>query len=257
MRVLRLILLGILTYVIAMVFLFPAAPVVNHFKPQLGPVALNGVSGSLFNGKIDDVRSTDDLLPLEARNVSWRLAPGALLKGGAGVSVGFDAYGGSGKGLVTGKRSGDVEVTDFEFDLQAKELEPLLPVPIAEFSGTLSGVIDMLKLENQLLTLFEGVINWQNAEVQRPFQASLGDVNIDVKPEGQNSHLATIDASGGDLSIEGTVLLGLNGDFTTDVLFTPAGTASQSLLNNLRQLGRADAQGRVRVKETGNVNRLL
>ena len=115
----------------------------------------------------------------------------------------------------------------------------------------------MLKLENQLLTFFEGVINWQNAEVQRPFQASLGDVNIDVKPEGQNSHLATIDASGGDLSIEGTVLLGLNGDFTTDVLFTPAGTASQSLLNNLRQLGRADAQGRVRVKETGNVNRLL
>lgn len=257
MRVLRLILLGVLTYVLAMIFLFPAAPVVNHFKPQLGPVSLNGVSGSLFNGKIDDVRSTDDLLPLKLSNVSWRLAPGALLKGGAGASIGFDAYGGSGKGLVTGKPSGDVEITDFEFDMQAKELEPLLPVPIAEFSGTVSGVVDTVKLENQLLTLFEGVINWQDAEVQRPFQASLGDVNIDVKPEGEKSHLATIAASGGDVAIEGTVLLGLNGDFTTDVLFTPAGTASQSLLNNLQQLGRADAQGRVRVKETGNVNRLM
>ncbi len=257
MRVLRLILLGILTYVIAMVFLFPAAPVVEHFKPQLGPVALNGVSGSLFNGKVEQVRSTDDLLPLEASNVTWRLAPSALLKGGAGASIGFDAYGGSGKGMVTGKRRGDVDVTDFEFDLQAKELEPLLPVPIAEFSGTLSGLIDSLKLENQLLTQFEGVINWRDAEVQRPFQASLGNLNIDIRPEGDNQHLATIDGSGGDLAIEGTVLIGLNGDFASDVLFTPAGTASQSLLNNLRQLGPADAQGRVRLKQSGNVNRLL
>jgi len=257
MRVLRLILLGVLTYVIAMIFLFPASPVVERFKPQLGAVAVEGVRGSLFNGKIDQLRSTDDLLPWEASNVSWRLAPGALLKGGAGATIGFDAYGGSGKGLVTGMRGGNVEVSDFEFDLQAKELEALLPVPVAEFSGTVSGLVDTLKIENQLLTLFQGVVNWQNAEVQHPFQASLGDVNIDVKPEGEKTHLATIAANGGDVSIEGTVLLGLNGDFTTDVLFTPTGTASQSLLNNLRQLGRADAQGRVRVKQSGNVNRLM
>jgi len=76
-----------------MIFLFPASPVVERFKPQLGAVAVEGVRGSLFNGKIDQLRSTDDLLPLEASNVSWRLAPGALLKGGAGATIGFDALG--------------------------------------------------------------------------------------------------------------------------------------------------------------------
>ena len=37
-RVIRLILLGIVAYVISVVWLFPAAPVIDRIKPQIQPV---------------------------------------------------------------------------------------------------------------------------------------------------------------------------------------------------------------------------
>jgi len=37
MRVVRLTLLGLLAYVVTVVFLFPAAPLVNRFKPNVEP----------------------------------------------------------------------------------------------------------------------------------------------------------------------------------------------------------------------------
>jgi len=81
MRVVRLILLGLLVYCIAMVVLFPAAPVVEKFKPQLQPMVLNGVSGKLYKGEVESVVSTDDLLPLVLNNVKWAIAPSKLLQG--------------------------------------------------------------------------------------------------------------------------------------------------------------------------------
>lgn len=257
MRFIGLCLLGILSYLIAMVVLFPASPVVDYFRPQLGPVALEGVNGKLYKGVVDEVRSTDDLLPLEFQNVGWAIDPMSLLKGGAGVSISFDGYGGQGRGLVTRAWDGSISVSEFDFNAQAKELEPLLPVPIASFTGELLGNIDKLTLVNQLLTGFDGSLSWRNAALVTPVPTSLGTVDVVIKPDGEQSHTVTLKAAGGDLSMDGQVVVSLNGDFAADVLFTPAQNAPAAVLNGLRQMGRPDAQGRVRFQRQGNVNRLM
>ncbi|MDB4223397.1 type II secretion system protein N [Granulosicoccus sp.] len=257
MRFIGLCLLGIVAFLVTIVALFPAAPVVDRIRPQLGSVALEGVNGKLYKGVIDTVSSTDDLLPLEFQNVGWALAPGALLKGGAGASFSFDGYGGSGQGLAIRSWNGSIDITDFDFNAQAKALEPLLPVPIASFSGELTGNIERLSLVDNLLAEARGTLSWNNAALQTPIPTSLGDVEVVIKPEGEQAHLVTLKASGGDVAMDGSVTLSLNGDFTADVLFTPAPSASEAVRNGLRQMGRADAQGRVRFQRTGNVNRLM
>ena len=257
MRFLGLCLLGIVAFIVSLVALFPAAPAVDRIRPQLGAIALEGVNGKLYKGVIDTVKSTDDLLPLEFQNVGWALAPQTLLKGGAGASFSFEGYMGSGKGLATRKWNGSIEISDFTFNAQAKALEPLLPVPIASFSGELKGDIERVSLVNNLLAVAEGKLTWANAALQTPIPTSLGTVEVDIKPEGDNAHLVTLKAAGGDVAMDGTVNLSLNGDFTANVLFTPAASASQAVRNGLRQMGQADAQGRVRLQRTGNVNRLM
>jgi hypothetical protein len=257
MRILWLCLLGLLSYLIAVVVLFPAAPVVDRLRSQLGPVALEGVNGKLYRGVIDSVRSTDDLLPLELQNVGWTLAPQTLLNGGAGAAITFDGYGGSGSGLVSRAWNGDIMVSDFDITMQAKALEPLLPVPIATFSGELAGDIDQLKLVNNLLTRVDGKLTWRNAALQSPVPTSLGTVDVLIQPEGDASHVVTLSAAGGDVGMDGSVTLTQSGDFVADVLFTPAASASPAVLNGLRQMGRPDAQGRVRFQQQGNVNRLM
>jgi len=90
MRAIQLVLLCFVAYVVSMVFLFPAAPVVERIKPNIQPVQLNGVSGKLFSGQVANVVYADDLLPVQLDNVAWKLAPGTLLKGGAGVDISYD-----------------------------------------------------------------------------------------------------------------------------------------------------------------------
>lgn len=257
MRLFRLILLGLLVYVISVVVLFPAAPVVERAKPYLGPVALEGVNGKLYKGVIDRVRSTDDLLPLEFQNVGWAVAPKSLLNGGAGATFSFDGYGGSGKGLLTRAWNGDVVVSDFNVTAQAKELEPLLPVPIASFSGELSGSIAKLALVNNLLNEMNGSFTWANAVLESPIRTSLGTVQIQITPQTGQTHQVALSANGGDVTMDGQVTLAQNGDFVADVLFTPAPSATPDVINGLRQMGRLDAQGRVRLQRQGNVNRLM
>lgn len=256
MRLIGLCLLGLVSYLIAMIIFFPAAPVVDRIRPQLGPVALDGVNGRLFKGMIDTVRSTDDLLPLEFQNVGWTLAPLALFSGG-GANITFDGYGGGGSGLVQRNWNGDIEVNNFVADLQAKALEPLLPVPVASFSGAIRADIEQLKLVDQLLTRFAGTLTWQNALLESPVPTSLGDIRIEVNPSGEQSHEVSISGQGGDVAIDGTITITLSGDYISDVMLTPSANASPAVLDGLRQIGRADAQGRVRLQQQGNVNRLM
>jgi len=257
MRILWLCLVGLLSWLVATVVLFPAAPVVDRIRPQLGPVALEGVNGKLYNGVVDRVRSTDDLLPLEFRNVAWTLAPGTLLSGGAGANLQFDGYGGGGTGQVLRRWNGDIVVRDFDFTAQAKALEPLLPVPIASFAGELSGHFDTVALANNVLKSMSGTLTWDNAALETPVPTALGKVDIVIEPENEQSHVVTLSAVGGDVTMDGSVSIALNGDFSADVLFTPAADAPPAVVNGLRQMGRADSSGRVRFQRQGNVNRLM
>lgn len=257
MRFLGLCLLGIVAFLVTTVALFPAAPLVDRLRPQLSLIALEGVNGKLYKGVIDTVRSTDDLLPLEFQNVGWALVPQSLLKGGAGASFSFDGYGGSGNGMANRGWDGSVDITDFTFNAQAKALEPLLPVPIASFSGELIGNIQRVSLVDNLLEEARGTLSWNNAALVTPIPTSLGTIEVDIQPQGEQAHTITLKASGGDVAMDGTVMLSLNGDFTADVLFTPAPSASPAVRNGLRQMGRSDSEGRVRLQRTGNINRLM
>lgn len=256
MRVVRLCLLALAAWLVTVVVRFPAAPVVDRLRPGLGPVALEGVDGALIDGRVARVRSTDDLLPLEFRDVRWTLAPGALL-GGAGADVAFTGYGGGGEGRVLRAWNGDVVVEGLTFTAEAKALEPLLPVPIAAFSGELAGELERVVLEGELLTTLEGTLAWRDALLESPVRTALGSVDVVVAKEGPETHVATLEARGGDVAAEGSVSVTRAGDFAADVLLTPSATAPAELLDALGRLARPDSGGRFRLQRSGNVNRLM
>lgn len=259
MRVVRLILLGLLAYIVSVFFLFPAAPLVERFKPQIQPVQLTGVSGKLFSGQVASVVYADDLLPLEFQNVGWKLAPSALLKGGAGANIRFQGYGGDGAGQVRQQLNGDFHVSDLTFNAVAKELEVLLPGPVAEFSGNIDGQIESVQLVDQLLQTLDGSITWNNAVIVTrlygpEITANLGQLDIVITPEDNSAHLVTLKSSGGDLSVDGTVAMSQNGDYQTNIVLTPSPNAPQPLVQTLQQRTRSDSGGRYRIQHSGNMN---
>jgi len=256
MRIARLLLLGVACFLITLVVMFPAAPLVDRVRDRLGPVALDGVSGPLWRGRVERVRSTDELLPLEFSDVTWRLAPGSL-PGGGGAKVGFAGYGGTGAGLVERTWRNDLHVSDFTMTAQAGELEPLLPAPIAEFDGTLSVDIERLSIEDELLQSFLGSIRWSEAVLVRPFAARFGTVDITLAPEGEALHAGTLAIGGGDVDGSGTFTIAPNGDYSVDVALTPSASAPGAIVDGLGRMARPDAAGAYRLQQSGNVNRLM
>lgn len=252
-RVLGLCLLALAAWLLTLLVRFPAAPVVERLRPELGPVALEGVEGALIDGSVARVRSTDDLLPLELSDVRWTFAPGVLARG-AGANVSFTGYGGGGEAQVLRAWNGDIVVDDLTFTAEARELEPLLPVPIASFSGDLAGDIASVVLEAGLLTTFEGTLSWTDAQLETPVRAALGSVDIVVTREGPEEHVARVSASGGDVGAEGSVSVSRDGDFVADILLTPASSASPELIGALGRIARPESGNRFRLRQSGNVN---
>lgn len=257
MRLFRLILLCLLVYGVTLVWLFPAAPVVDRITPMLKPLELAGVEGRLLNGSIQQVMHDDGVIPIELSNVTWKLAPQKLLTGAAGVNFTFDAYGGKGQGQVAHRYDGNTTLSDLTFDGPAKELEALLPLPLAQFTGQLVANIETAEIRNQLLSTFRGQVSWLDAVLEQPIQASLGKIDVDIKPVDDLTHRGFLTAAGGALGVEGTVDLKQNGDFKADITVTPTADATPELLSALRGLGRPDQSGRFRIRQNGNVNRLM
>jgi len=259
MRVVRLILLGLLAFVVSVVFLFPAAPFIEKIKPDIKPVELAGVSGKLINGKVSSVNYADDLLPMEFQDVTWKFAAGSLLKGGAGANVTFKGYGGGGDGQVSRQWNGDIRASDIAFNVESKELEVLLPGPVAEFTGQITGQFDKVQLANQLLKSISGQLNWNNAIIVTrlygpEITANLGELDIDIVPEDNDVHTVTITSAGGDLSVDGKMTVAVNGDYQTNMLLTPSATAPQELVQVLKQLTQPAGGGLFKIEHNGNMN---
>jgi len=259
MRVVRLILLGLLAFVVSIIFLFPAAPLIEKIKPEIKPMELAGVSGKLFNGRVSTANYADDLIPLEFQDITWKFAAGALLKGGAGANVTFKGYGGGGDGQVSRQWNGDIKVSDATFNVESKELEVLLPGPIAEFTGDITGQFDQVRLANQLLQSISGQLTWTDAIVVTrlygpEITANFGELDIDIIPEENAVHTVTITSVGGDLSVDGKVVVAANGDYQTNMLLTPSAKAPQELVRALQQLTQPAGGGLFKIEHNGNMN---
>ena len=106
------------------------------------------------------------------------------------------------------------------------------------------------------------MLTWADALLEAPVgntrvRTALGVIDITVQPEESGAHIVTIKAQGGDVNIDGKVNLAANGEFSADVLLVPAATASPDVINGLRQFARPEPGGKFRLKQSGNINKLM
>jgi len=145
------------------------------------------------------------------------------------------------------------------FNVESKELEVLLPGPVAEFTGEITGQFDRVHLANQLLQSISGKLSWNNAIIVTrlygpEITANLGELDVDIVPEENAAHAVTISSAGGDLTVDGKVVVAANGDYQTNMLLTPSATAPQELVRALQQLTKPAGGGLFKIEHNGNMN---
>ncbi len=258
MKMLGYIALGLVSYLVFMLLLFPAAPVIDRIP--LAPVSLTGVSGQLWSGDVARVEVPNDSLPtgpdtFELENISWRLAPMKLLTGAGAANVSFEAYGGTGEGLLAQGFSGGMSVEEFIYESSGKSLSVLLE-PFVKIGGVLNLKIVEMQMINRQPQSLEATITWKNATLEEPLITKLGEVELNIKPSGEK-HIATISSSGGQLDISGKADVEKNGDFKSDITIKPQKGAPQVVTDMLRGIARPSSDGSYKLRRSGNINRLM
>ncbi|MCB1756845.1 MAG: type II secretion system protein N [Gammaproteobacteria bacterium] len=257
MKVIGYLLVGLLAYLVFMLLLFPASPVIKRFN--LAPLTLSGISGPLWNGEVAAVEAPNNVMPTGPdkfllEDLSWRVAPLQLFTGAGAAKVGFNAYGGAGSALVAQGLGGDTTVSDLHYQSTGSALNVLLD-PFLKIGGELELEVSRLVLRDQLLQSFDGTLRWRNATLEVPTEAKLGDLLMTVTPSGEK-HTAEISSSGGDLALSGKVDVEKNGNFQTDITIKPSPAAPRELTDMLRGMARPSSDGSFRIRRNGNVNRL-
>lgn len=248
MKLIGLFLLGLLAFAVTIIWKFPAAGVLPHVN--LAPMVVSGVSGSVWRGAAASVVAPN--APQPVTNLRWRVLPQALLQASAGVQLDFDWAGGAGQADVVRSVAGDITVSDATMQLPASSLEEYLPLPVAQFAGTLNAAVDtMIVVQNRLRTT-TGKVIWRNAVVSGAVNAKLGQITVDVAPEGE-AHLATLVNSAGELDIKGDFRLEQNGEYRADIRIKPVPGTPRELESSLAALGRPASDGSYRVRNNGNI----
>jgi len=208
--------LGAGAYLLFLIVNVPAAWVAARIGGVMPQVQLSGIDGSLWSGRADQLRFD----PVILEQVQWRWHPFALALGRLEYRV-EGRWGdnpvamSAGASLFGGAYLRDVSATG---PVQSWAAALALPV---EASGDLSLALDQVRFAKPGgAPILRGAARWTSATVTGPVALDLGQVNLDLAPDGDVTH-GTVKAQDGALLVDGTVDLDASGQYNLQVDMTP------------------------------------
>jgi general secretion pathway protein N len=251
-------LIGLCSYLIFMVILFPASLAwylaKDEFQKQLPHWQLSGLQNTVWNGQADSLSYQDK----PVGQLSWRL--NALSLAGLQIRSRFSLQ--SAQGHLQGKLNAPLSGTEItlrqvEARFPIQELSRFLTTLPTKVDGSISMNLSELVLDNQgMPRAVQGTVIWHQASVTVTEKAvPLGDLRIALRSD-DNGHIhATVRDSGGPLSIEAEVQLQPNGQYRMESNFAAADGATDGLEQLLSWFGHIDNRGRYQFNYTGQLKR--
>lgn len=266
---------GLLVYLVALVLTFPAERAYAHWQGSEHAnksIALSGISGSVWSGRAGMALIQGQQL----KDVEWSLHPWSLLFGQVGLSWRFQLPAEDGKEVEgegggykvntpSGGREGalgyaqaetalgldgSVSLEQLEARLPAQWVAAVAKAAVVRPSGVVSVNLKQLRWDGQSLVSAEGRVAWHGAGVNIFKPVALGDLALSLETTDE-AVKGVVSDGGGPLSLDG--LLTLTPDGKYEFNGSLAARNSPDLENALRSMGRAGADGRVKLKRAGSL----
>jgi general secretion pathway protein N len=208
---LRLTLTGLVAYLVFLVFTMPAAPVVSWLSPAENNVRISGVSGTLWSGQALAVETGK----LGLQDLQWHFRPMALFTGALefALSARLGAervHARAGVSLLGNKR-----LTQVQGRVSLDDVLKRLAVRQVATAGLLQLDLDKVLLNDGSLPLMEGSVSWKPARIVAPVELDLGGAELNMHMEGDGT-VGDLEASGGQLLVQGKVELNADGQYKLD-----------------------------------------
>jgi len=243
---------AVASYFILLIATIPASLITSTIDDS-GIVAMQGVSGSVWNGKAY-ISSIDNRIKL--KNTQWSFSPWKILIGKISIDINSQYLENDISAEIGASFLGRYFVNNLEAEIPAQEVAQLLNIPLVQLSGLISLNIDHAQWKQGELPLATGVINWNNAEVTVADTASLGNVTITLSESEEELLNADIKNQGGDIKINGTAELVPEANYAVSIKLFPAASASDNIKQSLGLFAEKQNNGEYLLKHSGALNQM-
>lgn len=248
MRTFKLILLGLLTFILTALWLTPAAFVAPYIERAAPNVRINHASGTIWNGQASSVQANN----FDFGSVDWKLRPFKSLFSlslVADLDIKGNELNASGNAAYGYDKS--IRLNALKFDADAGTVRRFLPQ--VQLTGKFEGMIDSAAIEPGGFPTVNGVVNLVQGGVVFP-RVEPGNYRADIQSE-DNSLIAEISSVDSPLSLDGKASINSNWQYKSDVLAKAGPGLNPMIMNLLRPVAgnNPGPDGSLRINRKGMI----
>ncbi len=248
MRTFKLILLGLLTFVLAALWLTPAAFVAPYIEKAAPNLKIANASGTIWNGQAGSVRTNN----FDLGSVDWKIRPLKSLLSLALVTD-LDIQGPELNAAGTAAYGSDksIRLESIKFDAEAGIIRRFQPQ--VQLTGKFEGLIDDAEIVPGGFPVVNGVVNLVNGGVIFP-RVEPGNYRADIKSE-DSSLIAEISSVDSPLSLDGKASINSDWQYQSDVLAKGSSELNPMVMNLLRPVAgnNPGPDGSLRINRKGKI----
>lgn len=240
----RLVIVGVLVFVIGLVVLFPARVAYQWFGAGLFEVA--GLNGTVWRGEADAVETSG----VAISDVRWTMQPLQLLLGRAAFDLEGDLANGSVAGNVQLGFTGNIAAKDVQAFIPLDSLQSALRLPGLQGSG--SARFEEIRISGNTLESAIGSVEVANLVSPLLGRAPIGGYRLEFQPT-DDGVVASVEDTDGVLDVAGSLTVDSTWAYSLLAMVTAKAEASDELKSQLRQLGPANDRGQREVRIEGRL----
>jgi len=248
------VLLGMSFFVVFLLIQIPAVVGVSLIESfakdtPLRQLRFYGVSGTIWNGQAKQIVSAGQ----QFNSVSWNIHPGSLLLGRGSATISFKSDGNRFSARISQSLLGTTILEGLEAKYQMQDLIKLMQIPAVKLGGQINLRLDELVFSDGTINSATGGVFWSRASSEFPQKVDLGDLKatLDNTDDGVK---AVLRDGGGPLELNAELLLAEDGQFQLSGMMAAREGQGSSLANSLRMMGKPNPQGKIVLKNSGNLS---
>lgn len=212
----------------------------------LGPLALSGIGGTIWDGHADGV----SLFGQDLGELDWHARKQPLLGRELVADVRIKGTEIDFAGELTRRADGSVSARGMRFSIPASRIEPLLGRPDLQLLGTISGVLDDATLMTASISNAKGSARWSGVGASGEVEAHFTDLLFEFASQPDGTVGGSVrDDGNGNIAVDGRFSLRvpvISGEATLR-----ARDGDPATIEMLQRLGEPQADGSVRVVVQG------
>ena len=240
----RLIKIGLLVGIIALLVLFPARVAYRWFAPP--QIIMSGISGTLWNGHAAEA-SVDGLYLHDA---SWRFQFSALFTAKIGYAIDAKFVSGFIEGDIAIGFGGNMRATDFRASLPIDSIQSIAALTGAR--GMLSANFAELRLSDGLPVVANGSVEVSGLTLPMLHRDPIGGFKAELFTQDSGIS-ASIEDTAAVIDLAGSLQLSADGSYEFLAQLSPLDSTPAAIREQLRFLGSANDRGQHEMRLEGKL----